>query len=59
MVNRLKEERKMIATQERGFLAPLRSYLFVPAHRDTLIPKEGCRALLKPSLQDIQPTDVI
>ena len=47
----------MIATQERGFLAPLRSYLFVPAHRDTLIPKAlatGADALIM-DLEDACP----
>lgn len=29
----------MISISERGYLAPLRSYLFVPAHRENLIPK--------------------
>ncbi|MFZ4441027.1 MAG: HpcH/HpaI aldolase/citrate lyase family protein [Syntrophales bacterium] len=29
----------MISIMERGYLAPLRSYLFVPAHRENLIPK--------------------
>lgn len=29
----------MISIAERGYLAPLRSSLFVPAHRDNLIPK--------------------
>jgi citrate lyase subunit beta/citryl-CoA lyase len=29
----------MISSAERGYIAPLRSSLFVPAHRDNLIPK--------------------
>jgi len=29
----------MIPITERGYLAPLRSYLFVPSHRENLIPK--------------------
>lgn len=47
----------MIAIQERGFLAPLRSYLFVPAHREALIPKAlatGADALVM-DLEDACP----
>ncbi len=47
----------MIAITERGYLAPLRSYLFVPAHRENLIPKAlatGVDALIM-DLEDACP----
>jgi citrate lyase subunit beta/citryl-CoA lyase len=47
----------MIPISERGYLAPLRSYLFVPAHRENLIPKAlatGVDALIM-DLEDACP----
>ncbi len=47
----------MIPITERGYLAPLRSYLFVPAHRESLIPKAlatGVDALIM-DLEDACP----
>ena len=47
----------MISITERGYLAPLRSYLFVPAHRESLIPKAlatGADALIM-DLEDACP----
>lgn len=47
----------MISIAERGCLAPLRSYLFVPAHRENLIPKAlatGADALIM-DLEDACP----
>jgi hypothetical protein len=47
----------MISIMERGYLAPLRSYLFVPAHRENLIPKAlatGVDALIM-DLEDACP----
>ncbi len=47
----------MISITERGYLAPLRSYLFVPAHRENLIPKAlatGVDALIM-DLEDACP----
>jgi citrate lyase subunit beta/citryl-CoA lyase len=47
----------MISITERGYLAPLRSYLFVPAHRENLIPKAlttGADALIM-DLEDACP----
>ena len=47
----------MISSSERGYLAPLRSYLFVPAHRENLIPKAlatGVDALIM-DLEDACP----
>ena len=47
----------MISITERGYLAPLRSYLFVPAHRENLIPKglaTGADALIM-DLEDACP----
>lgn len=47
----------MVSIAERGYLAPLRSYLFVPAHRENLIPKAlatGVDALIM-DLEDACP----
>jgi citrate lyase subunit beta / citryl-CoA lyase len=47
----------MISMQERGYVTPLRSSLFVPAHRDNLIPKAlaaGADALIM-DLEDACP----
>lgn len=47
----------MISITERGHLVPLRSYLFVPAHRENLIPKgltTGADALIM-DLEDACP----